>query len=82
MTGIKLTNPYSEAVGEDVYTAASKAVFAAVAVSSQTCGGDQLEHARDLFLAEWQTLYDNGIVQQRPPSKFDAVNAQKRRYDW
>lgn len=75
MTGMKLTNCYSEAVGEDVYVKAPKAGFAAVAVSRLTCGGDHLNLARKLFLAEWQALYEGGIVTQRPPKAFDATGA-------
>jgi hypothetical protein len=80
MTGMKLTNYYSRAVGDDVYAKASKAVFAAVAVSKLSCGGDRLEFARELFLAEWQCLFDNGIVQQCPPKTFDAENALRREF--
>lgn len=44
-----------------------KMVALAVAVSALTLGGDQLDFARDRFITEWWTLFDNGIVPQKPP---------------
>lgn len=51
----------------DIYTRCPKAVFAAIAVSALTLGGDYLEEARPRILAEWWCLFDNGIVTQKPP---------------
>jgi hypothetical protein len=59
-------NEYADALGEPLYDAVPKAVFAAIAVSLVTCGGSYLEHA-DRILLEWAALYENGIVPQRPP---------------
>lgn len=64
--GSKLENEYSLALGE-VYEKAPKAVFAAVAVSMLTNGGDCFAAAEDRFITEWWTLYENGIVPQKPP---------------
>ena len=65
------TNPYMYTVYSNdrncLYTKCPKSVFAAIAISSLTVGGDKLDEARDRVLAEWWTLYDNQIVSQRPP---------------
>jgi hypothetical protein len=65
--GSKLLNEYANSLDADLYEKAPKAVFAAVAVSALTCGGDYLNHAHRRVLAEWWALYENGIVPQRPP---------------
>lgn len=52
---------------DNVYEVAPKAVIAAVAVSLLSCGGDNLDAARDAFIREWWTLHENGIVPQKPP---------------
>lgn len=43
-----------------------KAVLAAVAVSLLSGGGDRLELVALQLAAEWSTLYENGIVPQKP----------------
>jgi hypothetical protein len=54
----------------DYYSKAPKAVIAAVVVSflinhfQTEQGTGEVAHA---FLKEWETLYQNGIVPQRPP---------------
>ena len=72
MRGFKTVNEYSMAL-EDVYEKAPKAVIAAIAVSCLTTGGDHLSEAKRLFLKEWQTLYDNGIIPQKPPLETSRV---------
>jgi hypothetical protein len=62
----KIHNGYAAELG-DVFAQAPKAVIAAVAVSALTLGGDCLDEAQARFLAEWQVLFDNGIVPQKPP---------------
>jgi len=62
----KMLNDYARTLGA-LYDDTPKAVFAALAVSSLTCGGDALAEARERVLAEWQILHDNGIVPQKPP---------------
>ena len=64
---MKIHNEYAAAVGGDVFEKCPKAVFAAVAVSSLTCGGDWLSEARARFVSEWWALYTAGIVLQKPP---------------
>lgn len=61
-----ITNPYAEALG-DVLDKAPKTVLAAIAVSYASVGGDYLELVRENVLREWWTLYENGIVKQKPP---------------
>lgn len=78
--GIKLSNTYADAV-KDIYEDCPKAVFAAIAVSLATCGGDHLDSAEQLVIEEWQILYDNGIVPQKPPSLYpvDPIDAEWRK---
>lgn len=64
----KQGNNYYLQAGRDVFEACPKAVWAAIAISSLTCGGDELEQARERILSEWQALYDNGIVPQKLPA--------------
>lgn len=61
----KIFNEYADQVIE-IYGSCPKAVFAAVAVSALTTGGDKLEQAADLFMDEWWALYDAQIVPQKP----------------
>lgn len=65
--GIKLHNEYAGALG-GLFADCPKAVFAAIAVSALTCGGDNIDEAQAAILREWNTLYTNGIVKQKPPS--------------
>ena len=66
-TGVtKVINNYAMAVGWEAYESIPKAVWAAIAVSALTCGGDQLDEARERVLAEWSILHSNGIVPQKP----------------
>jgi len=66
MRGMKIKNGYVEEL-EDLYEKTPKAVFAAIAISALTTGGDYLEHAKERILEEWVALYENGIVSQKPP---------------
>ena len=59
-------NDYALALGE-LYDKTPKAVFAAVAVSALTSGGDKLNMAKPYLLREWRILHENGIVPQKPP---------------
>lgn len=63
----KLGNEYFDAAGRDVFSKCPKAVWAAIAISALTCGGDHLDEARELVLKEWAILHQNGIVPQAPP---------------
>lgn len=70
MSGIKVLNSYCKELGLDFYERVPKAVFAAIAVSLLTCGGDFLdegqEATRKRVLDEWTALHSNGIVRQKP----------------
>jgi hypothetical protein len=59
-------NPYYDQLGR-LSDRIPKAVFAAIAVSFATCGGDHLNMAQQNVCLEWVILYENGIVPQRPP---------------
>lgn len=63
----KKGNEYMLLAGRDLYERIPKAVWAAIAISALTCGGDAWEEARERVLAEWQALAANGIVPQQPP---------------
>jgi len=61
-------NDYARSLGLALYDAIPKEVFAAIAVSLLTCGGDRLNEAATGLLREWQALYETRIVLQRPPA--------------
>lgn len=62
----KISNEYALAVGGDLYESIPKAVWAAIAVSALTSGGDQIEKAAQFVAEEWRALHDAGIVPQAP----------------
>jgi hypothetical protein len=62
----KKSNLYAGQIDPSVYASIPKAVFAAIAVSALTCGGDHLETAQERVLEEWRILHENGIVSQKP----------------
>jgi hypothetical protein len=68
---MKTFNEYAAAV--DGYNRIPKAVFAAIAVSSLTQGGDYLVETNDRLLREWWALYSAGIVPQKPNKPEPAV---------
>ena len=61
-----LTNGYVDALNPGVYDRIPKSVMTAIAVSFATSGGERIEDATEEILHEWQVLYDNGIVPQKP----------------
>ncbi len=69
---MKKTNYYSNAFGR-LYAKTPKAVFAAIAYSYTSSGGDDPEHALERFLDEWRILHQNGIVHQAPPHSSTAA---------
>ncbi len=62
----KKMNEYAESVGPKFYERCPKAVFAAIAVSALTNGGDKLREADRRVLKEWWILYHAGVVTQKP----------------
>ena len=65
------SNEYAAQCGDllDRTPKAVFAVFAAIAYSYASAGGDlSPEEAQDNLLREWRFLHDNGIVPQKPPS--------------
>lgn len=63
---MKKSNEYQQVLSPEFFDKCPKAVFAALAVSFGTNGGDYLEEAEQRLLDEWQILYDHGIVPQKP----------------
>ena len=59
-----ISNQYTACVNG--YDIIPKAVFAAVAVSFATCGGDHLDNATELIVKEWEKLWKIGIISQKP----------------
>lgn len=70
----RLSNPYADIVPSSVYEVIPKTVWAAIAVSFATCGGDTLDDATRAIVHEWSILHQNGIVPQPVP-------AALRKYD-
>lgn len=68
----KTTNEYADLLGP-LYAAIPKAVFAAIAISALTTGGNYLENASEEIVREWLTLHRAGIVPQAPPPKYRAL---------
>ena len=63
------TDYVTEQEGDDLYAAIPKAVWAALAVSYASNGGDRVndtDFLRDAIVREWWILHNNGIVPQRP----------------
>ena len=67
MTNALRGNAYQKSLKANFYKQTPKAVFAALAVSALTSGGDRLAEADALVLHEWWLLWENGIVSQKPP---------------
>lgn len=64
MPGLKKINEYAGRVAD--YDRIPKAVFAAIAVSLLTGGGDHFEGIDDAVMREWACLHLAGIVPQKP----------------
>ncbi len=71
---MKIHNEYAAAIVE--YARIPKAVFAAVAYSlaSQVMGHDKDSPTLigEYILREWEVLHQNGIVQQKPPIRWEG----------
>jgi hypothetical protein len=66
-TGVSKTlNLYATSVAG--YNDIPEAVWAAIAVSKLTCGGEYLTQATEIVVGEWRILHENGIVPQKPPN--------------
>jgi hypothetical protein len=62
---MKQSNSYAQ-MFDGLYAKIPKAVFAAVAFSYASAGGDNQKDATARFLDEWKILHENGIVPQEP----------------
>ena len=63
----KKLNEYARTVRS--YDDIPKAVWAAIAISALTTGGERLAEAETLILEEWAILHANGIIPQKPLKK-------------
>jgi len=72
---MKKSNEYAQALSGRLYEDCPRAVFAAIAVSALTVGGDYLNEADFRLLREWWALYHCGIVPQRPPGEAIALDS-------
>lgn len=77
----KLGNEYADSLGIWFFMDCPKAVFAAIAVSVLTVGGDYLNEAQARILKEWDILYQNGIVPQPVPAKYRAMMIEPPAHD-
>lgn len=59
-------NCYALASGREFFDSIPKSVWAALAVSFATQGGDYLDKAAERIAEEWRILHENGIVPQAP----------------
>lgn len=69
----KTGNEYLAAIGYGFFDDIPKAVWAAIAISFATCGGDRMDEAQAAIAKEWHTLYKNGIVPQAPNKRAREV---------
>ena len=71
MRGEKRGNEYLGAV--TIYSSTPKAVWAAIAISYASAGGDNLSSVvEERILQEWTALWYSGIVPQKPPRLVEA----------
>jgi hypothetical protein len=63
----KKLNNYVLAIDQELYEKTPKAVWAAIAISYASGGGDRFEEAAPNIAREWQALQAAGIVPQSAP---------------
>ncbi len=67
---MKKRNAYQEMVSDDLFDRTPKAVWASLAISFLfNHQGLANEHLENGILEEWQCLFENGIVPQKPRLK-------------
>jgi len=61
-------NQYTDILSDDFFRKCPKAVFAAIAISWAHLQGTDLEteNIEGTLIGEWNALYHNGIVPQKP----------------
>ena len=64
-----ITNSYIQCLEPGYFDKIPKTVWAAIAISLATTGGDRLNEATLAIIKEWRALYYNGIVKQKPPKE-------------
>ena len=75
MPGLKKQNEYQKMISDGLFEKTPKAVLAALLVSEYVnrldLKGVDIDNN---IINEWQTLYQNGIVPQRPPNNKIQAN--------
>lgn len=75
----KTSNEYADLIDTSLYEKMPKTVIAAIAASlALRLADDDFSAVQALLVEEWQALYDNGIVPQKPPK----VQARISEPDW
>lgn len=75
----KTSNEYADLIDNSLYEKMPKAVLAAIAASfALRMAEDDFSQVQSIMVEEWQALYDNGIVPQKPPK----VRARVGEPDW
>lgn len=63
----KTLNDYVTGFDRDLYRDTPKAVWAAIAISALTNGGDHLGEAERRVVDEWRALHTARVIPQQPP---------------
>lgn len=64
------TNEYTDQLPAGLFDAIPKSVFAAIAISALTSGGDRLSDAGSEIVTEWHMLANAEIVPQAVPARW------------
>jgi len=64
-TSTRKGNNYVDVIPK-MFERTPKTVFAAIAISLASSGGDHMDDINEKLLYEWYLLWTNGIVPQRP----------------
>lgn len=64
---MKTGNEYTDMISPDFFDKCPKAVLAAIAVSYFYNAGSDESGITEALRVEWQLLYNQGIVPQKPP---------------
>ena len=73
----KKLNNYVLGIDRELYDKTPKAVWAAIAISYATGGGDDFEIGPANIAREWQALHKSGIVPQEPPIVIPKADGTK-----
>lgn len=71
-------NEFAHMLGQGVYDETPKEVWAAIAISHMSIGGDWPELAAVNLAKEWQNLFDGRIVSQPVPKRVRQIASLAR----